>query len=230
VTPEALVRSAAAAVEDVLRLAVSGASAALRKDRIVAELARRDPRLRSLERIRDGGLELLDEVAWSITHENRVAAALDGLGCGLGGPTLVLVDVPMLLAVNLNAVAAIATVYGFDPGRGAERDFLIALLAGGAPALRQRLALDPDTAEHDPDGPGPDGPRDGRAALELHAAAAEIAARIGRMKLLQVIPILGGAVGAGLNFHYTHGTTKTAVMAYRYRWLLRRFGLDRAPT
>lgn len=232
VTPEALVRSATAAVEDVLRLAVSGASAALRKDRIVAELARRDPRLRSLERIRDGGLELLDEVAWSITHENRVAAALDGLGCGLGGPTLVLVDVPMLLLVNLNAVAAIATVYGFDPGKGAERDFLVALLAGGAPALRQRLALDPDAdgAEGpDPDGAGPEGPRDGRAALELHAAAAEIAARIARMKLLQIIPILGGAVGAGLNFHYTHGTTKTAVMAYRYRWLLRRFGMDRAP-
>lgn len=221
VTPEALARSATAAVEDALRLAVSGASALLRRERIVAELAKRDPRLRTLDRIREGGLELLDQVAWSITLENRVVAALEGLGCGLGGPTLVLVDIPMLLLVNLNAVAAIATVYGFDTGHEAERDFAIALLAGGPRALRQRIAPDDDD---EADAPAPE--TSGRQALALHAAAAEIAGRIGRMKLLQTIPILGGAVGAGLNFHYTLQTTRTAVMAYRYRWLLRRFGLE----
>lgn len=221
--PETLLRAATATVEDVLRLAVTGASAALRRDRIVAELARRDPALRTLDRIREAPLELLDEVAWSITLENRVAATLEGLGCGLGGPTLVLVDLPMLLLVNLNAIAAIATTYGFDPGQDAERDFAIALLAGGADALRRRIVADDGEGEaHDARArasrPG------ARGALALHEAAAEVAGRIARQKLLQVIPILGGAVGAGLNFHFTHTTTRTAVMAYRYRWLMRRFG------
>jgi hypothetical protein len=215
--PETLLRAATATVEDVLRLAVTGASAALRRERIVAELARRDPALRTLDRIREAPLELLDEVAWSITLENRVAATLEGLGCGLGGPTLVLVDLPMLLLVNLNAIAAIATTYGFDPGQDAERDFAIALLAGGADALRRRIVAD-DEEE------APVRPSRPRGALALHEAAAEVAGRIGRQKVLQAIPLVGGAVGAGLNFHFTHTTTRTAVMAYRYRWLMRRFG------
>jgi hypothetical protein len=223
VVPETLIRAATATIEDALRLAVTGASAALRRDRIVAELARRDPALRTLDRIRDAPLELLDEVAWSITLENRVAAALEGLGCGLGGPTLVLIDLPMLLLVNLNAIAAIATTYGFDIAHSAERDFAIALLAGGADALRQRLVLDEDEGERLGLRPTTARPG-GRGALALHEAAAEVAGRIARQKVLQVIPIVGGAVGAGLNFHFTHTTTRTAVMAYRYRWLMRRFG------
>lgn len=222
VVPESLLRAATATVEDALRLAVTGASAALRRERIVAELARRDPALRTLDRIRDAPLELLDEVAWSITLENRVAAALEGLGCGLGGPTLVLLDLPMLLLVNLNAIAAIATTYGFDAAQAAERDFAIGLLAGGAAALRQRLVLDEDEGARLGARPGVGRPA-GRGALALHEAAAEVAGRIGRQKVLQAIPLLGGAVGAGLNFHFTHTTTRTAVMAYRYRWLMRRF-------
>lgn len=222
VVPESLTRAATAVVEDVLRMAVSGASAALRRERIVAELARRDPALRTLDRIRDAPLELLDEVAWSITLENRVAAALEGLGCGLGGPTLVLIDLPMLLLVNLNAIAAIATTYGFDTAQEAERDFAIALLAGGADALRQRLVLDEDDGER-LGARHPAARQAGRGALALHEAAAEVAGRIARQKVLQAIPILGGAVGAGLNFHFTHTTARAAVMAYRYRWLMRRF-------
>ncbi len=221
VVPESLLRAATATVEDVLRLAVTGASAALRRDRIVAELARRDPALRTLDRIRDAPLELLDEVAWAITLENRVAAALEGLGCGLGGPTLVLLDLPMLLLVNLNAIAAIATTYGFDTAQEAERDFAIALLAGGADALRRRLVLEEEQGERLAARPA--GRQAGRGALALHEAAAEVAGRIARQKVLQVVPILGGAVGAGLNFHFTHTTARAAVMAYRYRWLVRRF-------
>lgn len=222
VVPESLIRSATAVIEGVLRMAVTSASAALRRDRIVAELARRDPSLRTLDRIHDAPLELLDEVAWSITLENRIAAALEGLGCGLGGPALVLIDLPALLLVNLHAIAAIATTYGFDTAQEAERDFAIALLAGGGDALRQRLVLDEEEGQRL--GARQVGLRPaGRGALALHAAAAEVAGRIARQKVLQAIPLVGGAVGAGLNFHFTHTTARAAVMAYRYRWLMRRF-------
>src|SRR5690606_13631094 len=132
-------------------------------------------------------LELLDEVAWSITLENRVAAALEGLGCGLGGPTLVLLDLPMLLLVNLNAIAAIATTYGFDTAQEAERDFAIALLAGGADALRRRLVVEEEQGERLAARPA--GRQAGRGALALHEAAAEVAGRIARQKVLQVVPI-----------------------------------------
>jgi len=220
--PQGLVRSATAAVENALRVANSGAGSLLRRDRILAELARRDPALRSLDRLKEAKLELLDEVAWSITRENRIAAALEGFGCGLGGPTLLLVDLPVLILVNLNAIAAVATVYGFDPEAPEERDLALAILSGGSEALAQLATLE---HERDPEAVETVLHRHlaGNAALALHAGAARAALRLLRQKLLQVIPILGGAVGAGLNFHYTATTTRTAVMAYRLRWLVRRF-------
>lgn len=225
VAPDGLFNTVASAVEAALRLALTGAGSLLRRERILSELLRRDPGLRSLDRLRQADLALLDEVAWSITRENRIAAALEGLGCGLGGPTLLLVDLPMLVVVNLNAVAAIATVYGFDPEQESEREFMLALMTGGREALRHLVTAEREAQE--PEGPLAELLRrhlTGNAALALHAAAGRIAAQLVRQKLLQLVPILGGAVGAGLNFRYTHLTSRTAVMAYRLRWLLRRFG------
>lgn len=223
VVPDSLLRSVTAVVEDVLRMAIGGASATLGRERILSELARHDPALRSLDKIGEASLELLDEVAWAITRENRVAAALEGLGCGLGGATLVLIDLPMLILVNLNAVAAVATSYGFDIDDPRERDFAIGILAGGATALRQVVGGSPEPVEEPLAEVAPEHLASNRAALALHTAATRIAARLTRHKLAQLLPILGGAVGAGLNFHFTHTTSRTAVMAYRYRWLMRRF-------
>ncbi|RMG18849.1 MAG: hypothetical protein D6731_01135 [Planctomycetota bacterium] len=219
VVSESLVRAGTAAVEDALRLALGSARATLRRDRILGELARRDPRLRSLERARTADLALLDELAWSLTRENRVVAALEGFGCGLGGPTLVLVDVPLLTLVNLNAVATVATIYGYDVDLPREREFLVSLLAGRGEALRELLG---GLGGGSVGVPGGEGLASSPAALAVHGAAAKIAARLLRQKLLGLLPVLGGAVSAGLNFHYTTATVRTAVMAYRGRWLQRR--------
>jgi uncharacterized protein (DUF697 family) len=224
VAPASLLRSVTSVVEDVLRLAASSARALLRRDRVLSELTKRDPALRSIDRIRNADLQLLDEVAWSITVENRVAAALEGLGCGLGGLTLVLVDVPMLVLVNLNAVAAIATVYGFDVEEESERELLTQIVAQGPSVLRRVLALHGSEEEAGILSEVGRQEPTSHAAMALHSAASGIATRLARQKLLQVVPILGGAVGAGMNFHFTYSTTRTAVMAYRLRWLLRRFG------
>lgn len=224
VASESLVRNVTSIVEDVLRLAVTSTNATLRKDRILGELAQRDPALRTLDKIASADLELLDEVAWSITLENRVVATLEGLGCGLGGPTLVLIDLPMLVLVNLNAVAAVATCYGFDVDQPAERDFMISLLAGGPTALRHVVSQEArEEGESLLAQVGGEHLAGNRAALAMHTTAAKIATRLARQKMLQVLPILGGAVGAGLNFHFTYTVSRAAVMAYRYRWLNRRF-------
>ncbi|HBP18891.1 MAG TPA: hypothetical protein DEA08_14035 [Planctomycetes bacterium] len=222
VVPEGLLRSVTNSVEDVLRMAGGSSQARARRGRALAELAKRDPNLRRLEKVRRADLRVLDEVAWATTRENQVAATLEGFGCGLGGLTLALIDLPMLILVNLDAVGAVATTYGFDLDDPREQDFLIGLLAGGAYALNSLMAGEADF-ERPLAGVAPDHLAANRAALALHGAAAQIAARLTRQKLIQLLPILGGAVGAGLNFHYTWSTTRAAVMTYRYRWLVRRF-------
>ena len=222
VVPEGLLRSVTSSVEDVLRMAGGSSQARARRGRALAELAQRDPNLRRLEALRRADLRLLDEVAWATTRENQVAATLEGFGCGLGGLTLALIDLPMLILVNLDAVGAVATTYGFDLDDPREQDFLIGLLAGGSYALSSLMAGEADF-ERPLSEVAPDHLAANRAALALHGAASQIAARLTRQKLIQLLPILGGAVGAGLNFHYTWSTTRAAVMTYRYRWLVRRF-------
>ena len=217
VVPAGLLRSATQLVENALRLAVSGTEATSRAGRVLGELARRDPALRSLDRLRTADLRVLDEVAWELTVDNRLAAALEGFGCGLGGTSLVLIDLPMLILVNLNAIHTVATAYGFDFEDEDEQAFAIEVLASGPEATREvlrRHGLGLGRGPHDPT----------QEALAFHRAAARIAARLARQKLLQVVPLVGGAVGAGVNFHFTYATSRAAVMAYRLRWLLRRFG------
>lgn len=220
VVPEAILATATTAIEGTLRNAAAESARRVGKARILRELAKAG--VASLDDARTADLAALDKVAWSITQENRVLAALEGLGCGLGGATLVLIDLPALVSVNLNAIAAIATVYGYDAEAPEEVERALQLLALGAQALRADLDQTPvgKVTIRRITGDGVLG--GGRAALALRAVAVRLGGRLAKRKLLQLVPVLGSAVGAGLNFHFTLETTRAAFMLYRHRWVLRR--------
>ncbi len=59
-------------------------------------------------------LERLDRVARRFFNSNKLIAALEGAGCGLGGPVLIAADVLALFAVSLRAIQQIGSSYGFD--------------------------------------------------------------------------------------------------------------------
>ena len=220
VVPEALLATATGAIEGALRDVAAVSARRLGHSRIQRELAKAG--IASLEDARSADLAALDRVAWSLTHENRALAFLEGFGCGLGGATLVLFDLPALVWANLNGIAAIATVYGFDPEAPEEVERALSLLALGPTALRGDLEQAPvgKVAIRRMTGEGALG--GGRAALALRAVAVRLGGRLAKRKLLQLVPVIGGAVGAGLNLHFTLETTRSAYMLYRYRWVLRR--------
>jgi hypothetical protein len=216
--PEAVTATATFMIEATLRNVAAESAGRLRRPRILRELAQGG--IASVESARTADLAKLDKIAWSLTHENRILAALEGLGCGLGGATLVLIDLPALVTVNLNAIAAIATVYGFEPEAQEEIDRALLLLAGGHVAFTRDLeapSVGRMTVRRIPQGAV-----GGRAALALRAVASRVGSRLVKQKLLQLVPVLGGAVGAGLNFHFTLETTRAASMLYRFRWLMRK--------
>jgi hypothetical protein len=234
VVPEALIATATNTIEAALRdLAAENARGvggrlldfeivrkSFGRQRIARELAKQG--VASLADVPGADLAALDRVAWALTHENRLLAGLEGLGCGLGGATLVLFDIPALVSVNLNGIAAIATTYGFDPEAPEEVERALSLLALGPLALKSDLEQAPvgKIAIQRMTGEGALG--GGRAALALRAVAVRLGGRLAKRKLLQLVPVLGSAVGAGLNFHFTLETTRSAYMLYRYRWILRR--------
>jgi hypothetical protein len=216
--PEAVTSAATFMIEATLRNVAAESAGRLGRARILAELGKAG--VPSLDAARSAPLETLDRLAWSITHENRLLALLEGFGCGLGGATLVLFDLPALVTVNLNAIAAMATVYGFDAEAQEEMERALLLLAGGYAAFSRDL--EDESVGRITVRRMPQGALAGRAALALRMAAARLGGRLAKAKLLQLIPVLGGAVGAGLNFQFTHETTRAAKMLYRLRWLQRK--------
>lgn len=216
--PEALTGAATSLIEATLRNVAAESARRLGRARILRELAKEG--IASVDAAQRAELATLDRLAWSITHENRLLAALEGFGCGLGGATLVLLDLPALLTVNLNAIGAMATVYGFEAESPEEEERALLLLAAGHEAFKRDLetpSVGRMTVRRIPSHA-----LGGRAALALRAVAVRVGSRLMKQKLLQLIPVVGGAVGAGLNFHFTLETTRAARMLYRLRWLQRK--------
>jgi hypothetical protein len=209
--PEAVTSAATFMIEATLRNVAAESARSFFRTRLLREVPKNP---------KEAPLPELDRSAWSVTHENRLLAALEGFGCGLGGATLVLLDLPALVTVNLNAIAAIATTYGFDPESPDEIERSLLLLAGGPQAFSRDLEA--PTVGRLTVRRIPQGAIGGRAALALRTIAVRLSSRLAKQKLLQLIPVVGGAVGAGLNFHYTLETTRAASMLYRLRWLQRK--------
>ncbi|HZU98808.1 MAG TPA: EcsC family protein [Planctomycetota bacterium] len=209
--PEAVTSAATFMIEATLRNVAAESARSLFRTRLLREVPKNP---------KEAPLPDLDRSAWSVTHENRLLAALEGFGCGLGGATLVLLDLPALVTVNLNAIAAITTTYGFDPESPEEIERSLLLLAGGPQAFSRDLEA--PTVGRLTVRRIPQGAIGGRAALALRTIAVRLSSRLAKQKLLQLIPVVGGAVGAGLNFHYTLETTRAASMLYRFRWLQRK--------
>jgi hypothetical protein len=59
-------------------------------------------------------LEKLDKIARSYFTSNKIIAALEGAGCGLGGLALIAVDIPALFGISFRAIQQIGSCYGFD--------------------------------------------------------------------------------------------------------------------
>ena len=55
-----------------------------------------------------------------------------------------------------------------------------------------------------------------------------IGVRLTKAKLAQVVPIVGAAVGGGVNAWYMASIVETAYVLYRKRFLIRRYGADAA--
>src|SRR5690606_17428505 len=69
---------------------------------------------KSIKALAEEDLEVLDRTARRFFGENKVAAMLEGAGCGFGGWAFVAADVPALFTLSFRAVQQIGASYGFD--------------------------------------------------------------------------------------------------------------------
>jgi len=170
---------------------------------------------------------------------NKAFATAEGLLSGMGGFPLLLIDIPMITAINFRYLQQIASCFGYDQDEPHEkiatmRVFMTAF--GGDSGLREGASMKI------------------LAAYELRALAyalsrnwtyAQMAEKAGLRALLAwlkknapqqlaryvtkrkaaaAIPVLGAGLGATINYAMTSYTGKVGWYYYRYRKIMEAFG------
>jgi uncharacterized protein (DUF697 family) len=147
---------------------------------------------------------------------HRKTASIEGALTGAGGLWWGLADFPLLIGVKINLLIEIAQIYGMDLKDYKERLFILTLfqLAFCSPKHRvtilNRIEYWDDYAQHLPDDID---------AFDWRLFQQEYRDYIDLAKLAQLIPVIGAAVGAVVNYRLMQQLGITAMHGYRIRLL-----------
>ena len=179
-------------------------------------------------------LPLLDKLARKHFTQNKLASALEGAGCGLGGLALIAADIPALFAVSLRAAQQIGASYGFDMKDPDLRPIVYHVFnAGVAASSAAKSAALADMriaalafAKNWTYKEVAEKTQTGVVAKLLKEATKtlprKIADNVTKRKLAQIVPIVGSAVGAGFNYWFLANITESAFMLFRELYLDRK--------
>lgn len=219
------------AVQGLLGLLGDGAAWTVRTDAILREY--RDNGhggVKTLADVRELDLQDVDAAIGYLGARYKGLALTEGAALGAGGPLAIAADIPLLVGMNLRAIAEYATYCGFDVRTQNERLYIMNILALAASPTDSAKAL--ALAEL--------GKIAGQVAkkavwkkLEEHAfvramqkIAEQLGIRLTKAKLAQVIPGVAIAVAAGFNANFTHKVCTAANNLYRERFLAEKYGTD----
>jgi len=186
---------------------------------IQSEASRKGLNVEKVEDLREAPLETLDKLAKGLFTQNTVLAALSGGGTGLGGAVLIAADVPILFAINLHLIQKIGAAYGF-PMTGPEHSSIVLSIYNAAAAnsreARSGALHEIGIAAASYAGGGAyQGRVRGVLSDQSRHVPRELAKNLVGRKLLQMIPLAGAAVGAGVNYWFTRETAQTSYMLFR---------------
>lgn len=180
-----------------------------------------------IEELQDKDLEKLDLLAKSYFTENAILAAVQGAGVGLGGIALALADIPLLFTINFRLIQQIGASYGFSM-RGTQFTPLILAIynvsiAGNQEAKKnaiREVGVAAAAFAHDMDYKGKKNA--GKFQDQMRDAVRQLTKPVLRMVLEKSVPLVGAAIGAGVNYWFTSQTAETAYMMFRMMYLERK--------
>ncbi|KJE96071.1 hypothetical protein CAOG_06444 [Capsaspora owczarzaki ATCC 30864] len=184
-------------------------------------------------------LQQLDELAATYASPSYLASFIQGAGLGLGGLLFMTADIPLLIALNCRVLAQLGYIYGGQYyAKPAVVLHLFVSSCSSMLAEAQDDAVRAHSAAHDLVSEW-----QRRVSLEtlrkdvitdvekgvvtevIKNISIFLAAHFAKSKLLQLIPVVGGAVGAGSNYFFTATCVRNAQMTLRRQYLDRRFGM-----
>jgi EcsC protein family len=146
----------------------------------------------------------------------RKTSAAEGGVTGAGGILLSFVDFPLLLSLKMKLLFEIAALYGYSVSDYRERVFILYVfqLAFSSQERRQLVYRNiADWPEHSRQLPEDINQFDWLTFQQEYRDYIDLA------KLAQLIPGIGAAVGIVVNYRLVNQLGRTAMNAYRMRWL-----------
>lgn len=164
----------------------------------------------------EGSLELREAVAVEKIKFYKHTAAAEGGITGAGGILLGLADFPLLIGIKIKLLFEIASVYGIDTSDYRERLFILYIfqLAFSSDETRKDIFIKMQDWEN----------ISNHLPQDIHdfdwrLFQQEYRDYIDLAKMAQLIPVIGAPVGVVVNYRLITKLGKTAMNAYRMRWL-----------
>ncbi len=154
-------------------------------------------------------------VAGRISFYRKAGAAEGGLA-GAGGFMLALADFPLLLSLKMKMLFEIAALYGYPVSDYRERVFILYVFQLAFSSQERRQEVYGQVAnwpEHSRQLPDDINLFDWLTFQQQYRDYIDLA------KMAQLIPGIGAAVGVVVNYRLVNQLGRTAMNAYRMRWL-----------
>ena len=237
--PESMVMRISAAVQGFLEMLKDASYWTYSDKDILREASRAGLTATSTADLAACDLKDLDTLAMRYFTSNKVIAALQGAGCGIGGLALLAADLPALFTISLRAIQQIGACYGLAVRNPSLTPVIMNILNTGASfdtALRKRAFLDTDLAlPRLADSEAvrrvieriQSGTLEGIVRGNIHRIPGEMARNIAEKKLLQFIPLVSAGISAGFNYWFMSNTLQSSYMIFRKLHLERKYpGID----
>ncbi|GER65800.1 ABC transporter-associated protein EcsC [Weizmannia acidilactici] len=152
-----------------------------------------------------------ETLIWEKLERYKKLASAEGAGTGAGGFFLGLADFPLLLSIKMKFLFDTAAIHGFDTDTPEERSFILHVfqLAFSSDAHRKKMLGVVENWEEHPVLP---------EEIDWKVLQQEYRDYLDFVKMLQLVPGIGAAVGAYANYNLLHHLGETALNAYRIRY------------
>ncbi|CAM5729190.1 hypothetical protein SAFG77S_11037 [Streptomyces afghaniensis] len=151
-----------------------------------------------------------EELTKKISQFQKIAV-VEGAGTGAGGILLGLADFPLLLSIKMNFLMEAAATYGYDTDQVEERIYLLYIfqLAFSSEEKRREVLKIIENWEEE---------KHRVATLNWQDLQQEYRDFIDFVKMLQLVPGIGAAVGAYANYNLMDQLGEAAKNVYRWRY------------
>lgn len=192
----------------------------------------------SIPELADKDPEKLDSLARSYFNTNKIIAACEGAGCGLGGLALIAADIPALFGISFRSIQQIGSCYGFNMQDPDMLPVIMGVIHAGSGfnvAVKSSVLADMHIAAAALAGKAAYGKLAERTRTAFlvevlkktsRSFPAKIANNISSRKLSQAIPVIGAALAAGFNYWFVSNTVLAAYMVFRKLSMERRHIAD----